>query len=255
MISRKLFVDTLVGIKKEFENRDSADRELAKLGLRVESDRTPFLESMLGILKEVVPDPYDYISWWLYDTSDYRVSWEEDGKQIEKDLEDPNALYDFLVDEAVKGTNVEALLVDVPPKEHDIAPQKMIEQTDFVRYMDAVLNYLETHDIVIQIAQEGEGKYVVMGIKLYNQLFEGHRRLELGNEDNMVTVEIEIDPELERKARLALEGTGFTLEQVSEMFLTWCGHYPKDATEWFRKAQKEREDREKVLGEGDRESR
>ena len=65
MISRKLFVDTLVGIKKEFENRDSAEKELAKLGLRIDADRTPFLESMLEILKEVVPDPYDYIGWWL----------------------------------------------------------------------------------------------------------------------------------------------------------------------------------------------
>lgn len=255
MISRKLFVDTLAGIRKEFENRDNAEKELVKLGLRIESDRTPFSESMLEILKEVVPDSYDYISWWLYDTSDYRVSWEEDGEQIEKNLEDPNALYDFLVDEAVKGTNVEALLVDVPSKEHDFAPQKMIEQTDFVRYMDAVLNYLETHDIVIQIAQEGEGKYVVMGIKLYNQLFGELKQPVATDEDGMVTVEIQIDPELERKARLALEGTGFTLEQVCEMFLTWCGRYPKDASEWFRNAQKERKDREKNLGEGDQEPR
>lgn len=135
LISRKLFVDTLVGIKKEFENRDSAEKELAKLGLRIDADRTPFLESMLEILKEVVPDPYDYIGWWLYDASDYRVSWEEDGQKIEKDLQNPNDLYDFLLDGAVKSTDVETLLADVPAKEYDLAPQKMIEQTDFLRYM------------------------------------------------------------------------------------------------------------------------
>lgn len=135
MISRKLFVDTLVGIKKEFENRDSAEKELAKLGLRIDADRTPFLESMLEILKEVVPDPYDYIGWWLYDASDYRVSWEEDGQKIEKDLQNPNDLYDFLLDGAVKSTDVETLLADVPAKEYDLAPQKMIEQTDFLRYI------------------------------------------------------------------------------------------------------------------------
>ena len=63
LISRKLFVDTLVGIKKEFENRDNAEKELEKLGMRFNIDRTPFLESMLEILKEIVPDPYDYIGW------------------------------------------------------------------------------------------------------------------------------------------------------------------------------------------------
>ena len=213
LISRKLFVDTLVGIKKEFENRDNAEKELEKLGMRFNIDRTPFLESMLEILKEIVPDPYDYIGWWLYDASDYCVSWEEDGQKIEKDLQDPNDLYDFLLDGAVKTTDVEALLADAPAKEYDLVPQKIIEQTDFLRYMDAVLNYLETHDIVIQIAQEGVGKYVVMGVKLYHQLFEGLKRPELGNEDNMITVEIQIDPELECRARQAFEGTGFTLEQ------------------------------------------
>lgn len=246
MISRKLFVDTLVGIKKEFEKRDSAEKELAKFGLRIDADRTPFLESMLEILKEIVPDPYDYISWWLYDASDYCVSWEEDGQKIEKDLQDPNNLYDFLLDGAAKATDVEALVVDVPAKEYDLAPQKMIEQTDFLRYMDAVLNYLETHDIVIQIAQEGVGKYVVMGAKLYHQLFEGYRHLELGNEDNMVTVEIEIDADLECRARQALKGTGFSLEQVCEMFIVWCAHYPKDAAEWIKRAKKRLEDEEKA---------
>ena len=253
LISRKLFVDTLVGIKKEFENRDSAEKELAKLGLRIDADRTPFLESMLEILKEVVPDPYDYIGWWLYDASDYRVSWEEDGQKIEKDLQNPNDLYDFLLDGAVKSTDVETLLAEVPAKEYDLAPQKMIEQTDFLRYMDAVLNYLETHDIVIQIAQEGVGKYVVMGAKLYHQLFEGLRRPELGNEDNMITVEIQIDPELECRARQAFEGTGFTLEQVCEMFIVWCAHYPKDASKWIEGAKKRQEEREKTSAEGKQE--
>ena len=51
------------------------EKELEKLGMRFNIDRTPFLESMLEILKEIVPDPYDYIGWWLYDASDYCVSW------------------------------------------------------------------------------------------------------------------------------------------------------------------------------------
>lgn len=237
MISRKLFVDTLNGIKKVFDTRDKAEGELLKLGLRVDVQEDPFLNRMLEILKETVPDPYDYISWWLYDTDDYRVSWEENGQTIEKDLKNANDLYDFLVASAADEANVDDLLKDIPNSPNKLAPHKMIEQTDFVRYMDAVLSYLDTHDIVIQIAQEGVPQYVLLSKKLYDQFFGDLKVPTPVDEDGMITMEIEVDPELEKKARQVLEGTGFTLEQVCEMFLTWCAHYPKDATEWLKKAK------------------
>ena len=41
-------------------------------------------------------DEYDYISWWLYENVDHIVSWKEDGQEISRDLNDVNALYDFL---------------------------------------------------------------------------------------------------------------------------------------------------------------
>ena len=87
MISRKLFVDTLEGIKQKFAVREKAEEELHKLGLSIDIQEDLFLNQLLEVLKETVPDPYDYISWWLYDASDYRVSWEENGQPIEKDLE------------------------------------------------------------------------------------------------------------------------------------------------------------------------
>ena len=87
MISRRLFVDTLDGIKEKFAIRAKAEEELQKLGLSIDIQEDLFLNQMLKVLKETVPDPYDYISWWLYDASDYRVSWEENGQKIEKNLE------------------------------------------------------------------------------------------------------------------------------------------------------------------------
>ena len=47
--------------------------------------------------KESVHDEYDYIEWWLYETTDYKV-WTEDGTK-EWDLKEPEALYDYIVNE------------------------------------------------------------------------------------------------------------------------------------------------------------
>lgn len=54
------------------------------------------LEGLRAVLKDAMNDEHDYIGWWLYETSDYTVSWEEGGHTVECDLEDVNALYDFL---------------------------------------------------------------------------------------------------------------------------------------------------------------
>ena len=116
MISRRLFVDTLDGIKEKFAIRAKAEEELQKLGLSIDIQEDLFLNQMLKVLKETVPDPYDYISWWLYDASDYRVSWEENGQKIEKNLEKADDLYDFLVASAANQPDVEGLLKDMPEK-------------------------------------------------------------------------------------------------------------------------------------------
>lgn len=43
-------------------------------------------------------DTNDYISWWLYEKVGHVISWMEDGKEIERDINDVNALYDFLAE-------------------------------------------------------------------------------------------------------------------------------------------------------------
>ena len=63
-----------------------------------------YLRALLLVLKEVMDDQYDYIDWWLFETSDYMV-WTGDEKK-EWCLKEPAALYDFIVTEC-----------QAPPKE------------------------------------------------------------------------------------------------------------------------------------------
>lgn len=56
-----------------------------------------YLEALLLTLKEAIGDKYDYISWWLYETSDYKV-YSADNKKV-WDLKDPKVLYDYIINE------------------------------------------------------------------------------------------------------------------------------------------------------------
>lgn len=55
-------------------------------------------DAAMLVLKEAVNDKYDYISWWLYEGEpDYKV-WSSDNTE-EWNLTEPEALYDFIVNE------------------------------------------------------------------------------------------------------------------------------------------------------------
>lgn len=57
-----------------------------------------YLTALLMVLKEAINDQYDYIDWWLYEaTDDYKV-WSKDESK-EWYLKEPEALYDFIVNE------------------------------------------------------------------------------------------------------------------------------------------------------------
>lgn len=57
-----------------------------------------FYDAAMLVLKEAVNDKYDYISWWLYEGEpDYKV-WSSDNTE-EWNLTEPEALYDFIVNE------------------------------------------------------------------------------------------------------------------------------------------------------------
>ncbi len=104
MLSKETFCKALKMIREQ-EELDHNAGEALTLAL---DNYVPFtsggkyLEALLLVLKEAVNDKYEYISWWLYDTHDYRV-WSADETQ-EWDLREPAALYDFIAEETDKPT-------------------------------------------------------------------------------------------------------------------------------------------------------
>jgi len=99
MLSKESFCKALKMIREQ-EKLDHDAGEALTLAL---DNYVPFtsggkyLEALLLVLKEAVDDKYDYIGWWLYETSDYKV-WSEDEAK-EWDLHEAAALYDFITEE------------------------------------------------------------------------------------------------------------------------------------------------------------
>lgn len=71
--------------------------DLVGNGYFVYGTENRYLTALLLVLKETMNDRFDYIGWWLYDTSDYMI-WSEDEKR-KWCLKEPGALYDFIISE------------------------------------------------------------------------------------------------------------------------------------------------------------
>lgn len=100
MLKRETFVSAIDKIRKHEELMDKANKVFREFG-----DFAPsldfgslHLEALLAVLKDAMNDEYDYISWWLYENVDHTISWTEDGKERSRDLNDVNALYDYLAE-------------------------------------------------------------------------------------------------------------------------------------------------------------
>lgn len=100
MLKRETFVMAINKIRKHQALMDQLHQTLKDFG-----DFPPnldfgslHLEALLAVLKEAMNDKYDYIGWWLYEAGSYVVTWEEEGKTIERDLTDVNDLYDYIVE-------------------------------------------------------------------------------------------------------------------------------------------------------------
>ena len=57
-----------------------------------------FYNALMIVLDEIFGDKADYISWWLYEASDDYIVETVDGSK-KWDLREPEALYDYLVEE------------------------------------------------------------------------------------------------------------------------------------------------------------
>jgi len=104
MISKETFCKAL-GLIQEQQETDRKVTDALLLvgnGSYVFGTENKYLEGLMMVLKEAVGDQYDYISWWLYDTNDYRV-WSEDDSKV-WDLKEPEALYDYIIAECQNTT-------------------------------------------------------------------------------------------------------------------------------------------------------
>ena len=99
IITKETFCKALEMIREQERINDDFSQALQKVGngYYVFGTENRYYDAMLMVLKEAVNDQYDYISWWLYDTDDYIVE-TTDGSQ-KWDLREPEALYDYLVEE------------------------------------------------------------------------------------------------------------------------------------------------------------
>lgn len=235
MIPKKDFIDVLSKIKAEQEHSQELHKTLHDAGVTIDYEN-PYIRLLLDVLKAGVPDPYEYIDWWLFEDVDH-IIYKEDGHEVEADVTEPGALYDYLT--SPKGMPA---FENIPQKElpewteRSGIPTIGMELSDFVNYMEVVLDYLETHEAMIHIMRDGESKYVLMPVKQYEQRYGELRPAFRCDPSKYDILELQIEPELERQAREALKYTGFSLEQISEMFLSWCALYPEDAKAWYERA-------------------
>ena len=99
MLSKETFLKALALIQEQEKIDDNFSKALEAVGDGhfLYGVNNKYHEALMLVLKESVQDKYDYIEWWLYETTDYKV-WTEDGAK-EWDLKEPEALYDFIVNE------------------------------------------------------------------------------------------------------------------------------------------------------------
>ena len=92
MLSKETFLKAIGKIKRHEALMDELTATLRKF----------FREALMDVLKEAMNDRYDYIGWWLYEAADYIVTWEENGETMSVNLQEPEALYNYLVESARK---------------------------------------------------------------------------------------------------------------------------------------------------------
>jgi len=98
-ISKETFCKALALIKEQEVIDDNFSNALQTVGngFIAFGSENKYLEALFLVLKETMNDKYDYISWWLYDTTDFMVYTKDNEK--EWDLKKPEDLYDYIITE------------------------------------------------------------------------------------------------------------------------------------------------------------
>ena len=170
MISRELFVESLARIRKQETRCQEFTDALAKFcdGHPLFDVNNQYLFALLQLLEELMNDRSDLISWWLYEDVEHVVYVKEDGEERAYNLEEPDALYNFLVMDAKYAPDAKLPIRESEGEDAGIE-KKLIEVADFQIHFDAVLNYVENHpSTMLYITEEGQERCVLMGTEAFN---------------------------------------------------------------------------------------
>ena len=96
MLSKETFCMALRMIQEQQATDERFSQMLQEMGNGhfVFGAENKYCKALLKVLAETMDDRYEYIEWWLYETSDYVVSMQDHSK--EWNLEKPEDLYDYL---------------------------------------------------------------------------------------------------------------------------------------------------------------
>lgn len=233
MITKEAFVAALSAIKGP-ESRWRWERTDSEVSLALNFAQMEHLSAQLRLLRAALPDPHDYVGRWLFEQLEPIPR--KDGTTVTIPWDAPGALYDLLVKEASELPEEELPLWDLPGE--DGLTHKGIRPVDLFNHFDAVLAYVERRDVVIHIMEAGQEDMALSGKEPCRRLFvvtEGE--VEKGAED--AVIDLSMDPQLEQKFRELLAPTGLTVEQMAQMFFSWCAHYPEDAAAWLKRTAEE----------------
>lgn len=99
MLSKKVFCDSIRSIKEQSKINENFSKALETVGdgFFVFGAKNKLLDALLSVLKDGMSDKYDYIDWWLYETSAGYDVWDKTNDKHWV-LDTPEKLYDFLVE-------------------------------------------------------------------------------------------------------------------------------------------------------------
>ncbi len=99
MIKKETFVKVIEHMKAQEDINDKFEDALGLVcdGWCLYGIKNQFKDALFLVLREIFDDQGDWLGWWLYETDDFKVQETIDGKETEYDLQQPEALYDFLI--------------------------------------------------------------------------------------------------------------------------------------------------------------
>lgn len=108
MISKEEFIKAIKALKQQNAVDDNFQLhvEAAFPGIYAPIYENVLWSLSIHLLELAMEDRYEYVNWWVYET-DYgkredmtEISWTEEGQENSVNLTTPEALYDFLTEQA-----------------------------------------------------------------------------------------------------------------------------------------------------------